>query len=349
MTSASASRTPWRAALLLLCAALPLTATACASDSGPTAAAPAPQAMHTPSAKEGTTQYFTATTPIQHVIDDPAFSGFGRLLFPSPDREIPASLTLADVGQLMPYHSHVNTGTTVDVLNDLKARAERGERIFTPIYSEHEMQQDPSKRDTGLFIFTGRQGAPFAAINAGGGFSYVGAMHESLPHALHLARNGYNAFAPIYRTGGEWIADEDLAASLQYIFDHASELGVSTNGYSVWGGSAGARMAADIGSYGAGSFGARNLPWPAAVIMQYTGRTEYTRSDPPTYAVVGDNDGIANWRTMQSRIDNLNAAGIDTEFHHYPRLGHGFGLGVGTAAEGWIDDATAFWQRHIEP
>ena len=37
------------------------------------------------------------------------------------------------------------------------------------------------------------------------------------------------------------------------------------------------------------------------------------------------------------------------EFHPYPQLGHGFGLGVGTTAEGWIDDATAFWAKHIEP
>lgn len=339
-----------RLALALLCGALAIGPAACGS-----APEAAPQAGSTSttspssSPKEGTTQYFNANTPIQRVIDDPAFSGFGRLLFPSPSRGIPDSMTLADAGRLMPYHSHVDTNTTVDVLNDLKARAERGERIFTPIYSEQEMRRDPAKRNTGLFFFKGRQGAPFAAINAGGGFSYVGAIHESFPHALHLARNGYNAFAPVYRTGGERVADEDLAAALQYVFDHADELGVSTNDYSVWGGSAGARMAADLGSYGAGSFGARNLPRPATVVMQYTGRTDYTRNDPPTYAVVGDDDGIANWRTMQSRINGLKAAGIDTEFHHYPQLGHGFGLGVGTTAEGWIDDAMAFWAKHIEP
>lgn len=29
----------------------------------------------------------------------------------------------------------------------------------------------------------------------------------------------------------------------------------------------------------------------------------------------------------ESRINNLKALGIDTEFHLYPNLGHGFGLG----------------------
>ena len=33
---------------------------------------------------------------------------------------------------------------------------------------------------------------------------------------------------------------------------------------------------------------------PGAVIMQYTGLSEYSESDPPTYACVGDRDGIAN-------------------------------------------------------
>ena len=33
---------------------------------------------------------------------------------------------------------------------------------------------------------------------------------------------------------------------------------------------------------------------PGTVIMQYTGLSEYSESDPPTYACVGDRDGIAN-------------------------------------------------------
>lgn len=41
----------------------------------------------------------------------------------------------------------------------------------------------------------------------------------------------------------------------------------------------------------------------------------------------------------------MAALGIDTEFHVYEGLGHGFGLGTGTAAEGWLEDATAFWER----
>ena len=30
----------------------------------------------------------------------------------------------------------------------------------------------------------------------------------------------------------------------------------------------------------------------------------------------------------------------------YDKLGHGFGLGIDTAAEGWLRDAVAFWEEH---
>ena len=86
-------------------------------------------------------------------------------------------------------------------------------------------------------------------------------------------------------------------------------------------------MAAWLGSYGPAAFGGDDLPRPGAVIMQYTGHSEYTEYDPPTYACVGESDGIASWRTMEQRIEALKALGIPTEFHHYPGLRHGFGLG----------------------
>ena len=118
--------------------------------------------------------------------------------------------------------------------------------------------------------------------------------------------------------------------------------------YSLWGGSAGARMAAYLGTYGPAGFGGNMLPQPGAVIMQYTGHSEYAPTDPPTYVCVGTNDGIASWRTMQRRLEAMAALGIPTEFHAYEGLGHGFGLGTGTVAEGWINDAVAFWEASTE-
>ena len=106
-------------------------------------------------------------------------------------------------------------------------------------------------------------------------------------------------------------------------------------------------MSAWVGSYGPEGFGERELPHAGAAIIQYTGLSEYSENDPPTYVCVGDSDGIASWRTMKMRLDNMSALGIDTEFHVYSGLRHGFGIGTGTVAEGWLDDALKFWEKQF--
>lgn len=107
-------------------------------------------------------------------------------------------------------------------------------------------------------------------------------------------------------------------------------------------------MAAWIGSYGTAAFGGADLPYPVAVVMQYTGHSDYSTNDPPTFACVGERDGSAYWRTMQRRLEILESYGIDTEFHSYPGLSHGFGLGTGTIAEGWLEQAVNFWEKQME-
>lgn len=299
------------------------------------------------SVSEGNYVSVQASTTVSEIINDSDFKDFGRLLFPV-GRGISTDMTLDDISSSNVYvwYSEIKVDTTVEIINRLKKDVEEGHQIFFPIYSEEEIKRDSSKKDTGLFFFRGEPGSKFAIMNAGGGFMYVGAMHDSFPHALEISKMGYNAFALIYRPN---YAYDDLAQAIAYIYDHAEELEVDTEGYSLWGGSAGARMAATLGNGDAMSyFGRPDIPQAAAVIMQYTGYTTISRQDAPTYACVGTNDGIASWRTMQSRLKTLSDYGIATEFHAYDGLSHGFGLGIGTNAEGWIHDAVAFWKNQIK-
>ena len=286
---------------------------------------------------------YTVNTRISDVIGDPVFGDYGRLIFPVNTNYYSGN-TLGDLR--LTWYSNIDAGKTVELCNYMKSHAQAGDAIFYDIYSEEEKAADPEKRDTGLFFFKGNSGERFAICNAGGGFAYVGAMHDSFPHALELSKLGYNAFALIYRPGWD-TACEDLARAISFVFEHADELEVDTDCYSLWGGSAGGRMAANLGTYGTMYYGARDLPRPGAVVIQYTGHGEYSENDPPTYACVGTGDGIANWRTMQSRLEALDALGIPTEFHAYEGLGHGFGLGTGTVAQGWLDDAVAFWSEQM--
>lgn len=289
---------------------------------------------------------FTADTRVVDVMEDPAFGDFGRLLFPV-DRTISDSLELKDVGSILTWYNNVNPDRTVSIVNELKDRAESGEQIFYDIYTEEEKEQDPEKENTGLFFFRGEPGQKFAIANAGGGFAYVAAMHDSFPQAQALAAKGYNAFALIYRPGAQ-TACEDLARAITFIHEHAEELEVDTADYSLWGGSAGARMAAWLGSYGTEAFGEAEYPRPGAVIMQYTGLSEITGSEPPTYACVGTSDGIAYYGTVEAYIEAIQNQGTDAEVEVFDGLRHGFGLGEGTVAEGWIDRAVSFWERNMD-
>ena len=56
---------------------------------------------------------------------------------------------------------------------------------------------------------------------------------------------------------------------------------------------------------------------------------------------------IANYRIMQRRIEAIRQQGTPAEIDIYPGLAHGFGLGEGTVAEGWLDHAVTFWQENI--
>lgn len=293
------------------------------------------------------TDSFTENTTVAEVKANVAFGDFGRLLFPV-DRTVSDDMTLKDVSSSSTYtwYNYIKPEKTVEIVNYLKNAAESGQQIFYNIYTEEEMQADSSLRDTGLFFFKGEDNAKFAVCNAGGGFAYVGAMHDSFPHALELSKMGYNAFALIYRPDAPY---DDLARAIEFIHDNADTLKVDPNDYSLWGGSAGARMAAMLGNsdYLQQLTGRTDIGQAGAVIMQYTGYTYTSKADAPTYVCVGTSDGIANWKTMQNRLNTLESYGIPTEFHAYEGLPHGFGLGTGTVAEGWIYDAVNFWEEQF--
>lgn len=283
----------------------------------------------------------TESTPLTAVIALPEFDGFGGLILPNAHR-ITKGMTVADTGRLLQYHSNIHPSEVAQTLNRLVDGVRGGEVTFHRPYED--AARVDAKSDVGLFFFRGRPGAPFAVISPGGGMDYVGSIHEGFPYTQAITGQGLNVFVLVYRVrrGGR-AACEDLAAAIDYVFEHRDRLRVGAEGYSLWGSSAGARLSAALGSYGTAAFGRPARPRPVAVIMAYTGYTDWTPSDPATFAVVGDDDWIAWPDVVKERLRGMRGAGIPVEFHLYPGVGHGFGLGTGTSAEGWIDDAVAFW------
>ena len=69
------------------------------------------------------------------------------------------------------------------------------------------------------------------------------------------------------------------------------------------------------------------------------GQTSVSGDFPPAFITVSEDDRIVNAETVEQRVRDLKKAAVEVEFHKYKNVGHGFGLGVGTEAEGWIGQA----------
>lgn len=163
---------------------------------------------------------YTADTRISDVINDEVFGDWGRIIF-SVNSGYYSGTTLGNLS--LTWYSHINVAHTVEICNYFKDQTLQGNQVFYDIYTDAEKAADSRKADTGLFFFRGNKNAKFAVTCAGGGWAYVGAMHDSFPHAIELSKKGYNAFAIIYRPGAQ-TAYEDLARAISFIFAHATSL-----------------------------------------------------------------------------------------------------------------------------
>jgi acetyl esterase/lipase len=105
-------------------------------------------------------------------------------------------------------------------------------------------------------------------------------------------------------------------------------------------------MVGNIALNGTARFGGDDLPKPSIVVIAYTGQTSFSENYPPAFITVSEDDRIVNVSVVDRRVENLRNAEIKVEYRRYKNAGHGFGLGVGTDAEGWIESAVQFWENH---
>ena len=89
-------------------------------------------------------EMYTKNTPIVDVINDPAFGGWGRLIFP-----VNAGYYGGDtLGNLsLTWYNYIDPDKTVEIVNTMRSRAAAGEQIFYDIYTDTEKAADLAKRD----------------------------------------------------------------------------------------------------------------------------------------------------------------------------------------------------------
>ena len=83
-----------------------------------------------------TYEHVTAGTSLADVVGHPALADFGPFLAPARGRSLDG-MTLADVGGLLIYHSHVDPGTSVEVVNALIRAVGEGRTVPTTRLPAH--------------------------------------------------------------------------------------------------------------------------------------------------------------------------------------------------------------------
>ena len=221
---------------------------------------------------------------------------------------------------------------------------------------------------------------PFAIICPGGGYSMVCSFVEGLPYAKRLNAQGYSAFVLYYRCRkkARYPAPmDDLVRALRDILSRADALDLETEGYSVWGSSAGGHLAASFGTEAMGYVnyhlqkpGALVLCYPVVTMGEKThlgsrynllGETpdgdmialtsverQITPAYPPTFVWCGDADRTVDPENSRMLAAELEKNSIPHRLVEYPGVDHGVGLGKGLACESWFEEAVTFWesQRH---
>lgn len=265
--------------------------------------------------------------------------------------------------------------------------ANQGKRLNLPLYSPAQLEQSPDRKTTALTFFPGKPGAPYVVICSGGAYILLTNISEGYPTAAKMNEYGYNVFVLTYRRKGAPLIprpQEDLAAAVRYIEDHAEELQVKKGCYAVGGFSAGGHLAA---SWGTKELGSRRFGLPAAqaLFLCYPGSSlafidmenigdvgrqyveaitgpGYTREDMIRCSIENQVDGeypaTYLWQTMEDPevsfqtsvvLDAaLEKAGVRHRFWAVPKGDHGLGLGLNGPAEGWVEKALTFWEESME-
>ncbi len=229
-----------------------------------------------------------------------------------------------------------------------------GEQVFYNVFSGRALDKNPDLKNVGFYCLRGNSDGkkPYVIMLAGGGFNAVCTLWESLPVCAAFNRMGYTCFCMRYRTvprGTGWPPEQqlmdDVAACIGYITDHAEEFGVEPENYLIGGFSAGSIITNMWANEKAG-YGKYGLPKPGAVCLIYGVEEEYGKEGyhVPTFVryCLKDRyyDSNAPFLELEAR---LREKGIPNDVRGVD-AGHGFGLGTNSGAEGWTEEAEAFWR-----
>lgn len=303
------------------------------------------------------------------------FAGFQDCIAPmeGPLGRI-ADLTLEQFASLFCW----NPVSMADGYNRLLEIRRAGKRIYYPLWKADEAEKNIALKERYMVHFPVEKKAPFVIVIAGGGYMGCASMSEAYPMCNQLNKMGYHAFSLNYRCGENAIVPhplEDMKAAVAYIFEHAEELGVDSKNYAVAGFSAGGHLAS---CFAAETIGWKqyDLPAPAVLFLaypvitlgkyshestrrlflgkenvenkkmieKYSSDCQVTKSYPPTFMWQCSRDNEVPIENTEMMENALKANKIPYIYETFDDVEHGWGIGEGTLAEGWVQRAVKFWE-----
>ena len=269
--------------------------------------------------------------------------------------------------QISSFFSSWNSDSIAHGLRYLTERCRSGQVLY-------RYREDTS---TGIAAFTLPERRKCVIICPGGGYTNVCSIAEGYPIAEAINRMGYAACVVNYRTHKEASAPnpmEDLAQAIRFISDHAEELNVDMEDYALMGFSAGGHLASSFGTEALG-FQRYGLPAPKCMILGYPVITmgayahegsrnmllgkdadqalrdlysvekQITAAYPPTFVWQCAADAAVPIQNSQLLVQALAAKGVAHTYEVFPGDAHGWGLGEGTPAKGWLERAIRMWLK----
>lgn len=264
-------------------------------------------------------------------------------------------------------------------LNHILNLRSKGIKMLYSIYSNKEKEENPDKSQTGMLWFPSDKKGPFALICAGGGYMGVASNVEAFPVAYRLNEMGINVFVLKYRTGiapAAEKAEEDLHTAIQYIFQNRTDFHVSDN-FAIFGFSSGGHLVAEYGTNNRG-YRKHDLPKPKMLCLAYPAlnldyrsdvmntivdimlKSGWKEADKEEFNVLKhiDNSYPATflWQTVTDEtipydqnfiplVNQLKKNHVTYSAKTVQHGGHGLGMGNGSEAEGWVEEAVTFWKN----
>ena len=273
-----------------------------------------------------------------------------------------------------------NPDSMAEGFNAIVGHINNGVPMVQDIYTPAEIAADATKARTGLLWFPAKKRGPFALVCAGGAYMSVASIVEAFPVAKRLNELGITAFVLQYRAGVRGAAPksgEDIRRAITYIIENHDKFNVDET-YAAFGFSAGGHLVSELGTVNQG-YKAYGFPKPQmlglcyplvafaqtsddqmrqAVAMMFEGEVTDAVLDEftPIQHLDEDYPKTFIWQTKADEQVPYEANALEI-YHRLQALGvpcrlkavehglHGLGLGEGSEAQGWLDEAVAYWME----